>query len=152
MFMFRRTFCVRLLILGLIPRAMAQSGSTPDLILSPPLLPADGLTRPQDFRIEWTGLKAQTNEVSVELVLFGPDNKPRRFPAKSTDGRTYLVRAVPLPAMQTGEQVSLTVRDGRSELTCDAEDREVVVNGKALRLRQIRQITREDSETTVLAE
>src|SRR5687767_5945091 len=110
--MFRKTFNISLLLLCCIRFCIAQSGSTPDLILSPSLLPADGLTRPQDFYVEWTAPNPK-NDVNIELVLLGSDNKLHRFPAKSTDGRTFQIRNVSLPTVPRINLVSLSVRDSR---------------------------------------
>jgi hypothetical protein len=109
----------------------------PEIFLYPPKLERAALSQPAEFRAEVFQLLPGPAP-TLELVLETGNGPPRKFPM-TLKGAAYLATAVPVPPSGPGA-VSLTVRYGPVTVSVPVPDREFTVDGKPVKLSQVRRL------------
>jgi len=85
---------------------------------------------------------ASALDTTVDLILSAGAGDSRTYRAASADGKTYRVKAVPLPGTGGATLLKLTVLAKGVETVYRALDQSIVVNGNRVKLRAIQKIDR----------
>lgn len=111
--------------------------TTPEIFLYPPKFERAARSQPAEFRAEVFQLLPGPPP-TLELVLETGIGPPRKFPM-TLKGAAYLATALPVPPSGPGA-VSLTIRYGPVTVSGPVPDREFTVDGKPVKLSQVRRL------------
>ncbi|HLV79243.1 MAG TPA: trypsin-like peptidase domain-containing protein, partial [Chthonomonadaceae bacterium] len=113
-----------------------------EILFTPPAIPPARRHEKQDFVIQIATFAPSPAPYQVEFQLTTGDGPTRTFTAQTTDGRTFHVSAVPVPADSgaAAAPLRLTIQEGKNELVCHVKDRSFTVAGQTVRLSQVQEI------------
>lgn len=114
----------------------------PTILLSPVDLSLARQHQEQEFTLQLVTFHPPKGETALDLILSAGPGDSRTYPARSEDGKTFHVRAAPLPADDGVPTLLLKVQEGAREVVYRIKDQAIVVSGTRIRLRTVRSIER----------
>jgi hypothetical protein len=111
-----------------------------DLSLTQASIPLARIHEAQVFTIQVAAFGSSGAGLTIELDLKDGYGAHRTFAAKSEDGHTFTVRAVPVPLSNSPAPLRLQIRDESGTQQISISDRTVKVGGKAYPLSRISRI------------
>jgi S1-C subfamily serine protease/streptogramin lyase len=124
----------------------------PEVTLSAPALTVANQHKEQEYVIEVARFPANRGEVKVEMVLSSGSNPVRTFPATTTNGQTFRVKAVPVPISSGPQMLNLVVEHENGKVVGQVKDGPLVVGEKTVRWKNVRKIEPGTTTTVTLAD
>lgn len=121
-----------------------------EIAFTPPVIVSGKEHDLHTFTFQVVTFVKPVSDLTVEMSLRVGKVEPRVFKAKSVDGRTFTVQAVPVPARSEPPPVQMTVKYPDGEVTCQVKDQAVTIGGMPVRLSRIQRIIRREKTTAVL--
>jgi hypothetical protein len=132
-----------LAVLALGSIAAAAPADRGEIRVATPSIPAAKRFEPLEIIFEVRPPPGTKGSIEASLILTSLGGKPRTYPARSADGKTFRATAIPSQP-EDSSRVRVTLIDEVSELVFETPDRSITVGGKALKLSEVRRIELRD--------